>query len=82
MVLLTPPPSPRTSRKAMKVEKGLSGRFAPSSLGGFERKIAADPRRWSVLAVYAAASFMAALVWNILAPVYAVAMQRFDYGAC
>jgi hypothetical protein len=27
---------------------------------------AASPQRWGVLAVYAAASFMGALVWNIL----------------
>ncbi len=28
--------------------------------------IAAHPQRWGVLALYAAASFMAVLVWNIL----------------
>jgi hypothetical protein len=26
----------------------------------------ADPRRWGVLLIYAAASFMAVMVWNIL----------------
>jgi MFS family permease len=84
MVLLTtPPPSPRVSRKAIRVERveqPVSERSVPPKPPLRRRSstcIANDPRRWQVLAVYASANFMAALVWNILAPVYAVAEERF-----
>jgi len=82
MVLLTPPPSPASSLKAIKIDRFLSGKFQDASPAKeASSPFASDERRWSVLAVFCAASFMGALVWNILSPVFYIAQQKFGTGA-
>ena len=83
-----PFPSFRVAVDAMKrtesVEDGRDQRTCTEALadGGCtdSLKYALSPGRFSLLVLYSLASFMAALVWNIMAPVYAIAEARFLKG--
>lgn len=55
---------------------GLAGASCSDSI-----VYALSPGRFTLLTLYALASLMAALVWNIMAPIYSIAEERFDRGA-